>query len=552
MAKDDAEAFRWVSKAAEQDCSLAWMTLGAMYDAGRGVPADREKGFKLYLKAAEDGEPLAQRFVGLAYQHGLGVKADAAVALKWFRQAAEQGDTEAATLVSKLDPTHPVKETAGFGVWVLTMEGTAARQYQAKLNGLQLVVFLDGTAERAGLKSGDILMEVAGRETLDQPTLHDILSRHQVGETVAMVVRRGGAKYKAQVALERQRSLEEALRQIPQMAERGDAWACLAMHQKCKDNPAEAAKWCRKAAELGHFVGQMELAVMYEKGSGVPQDKTEAYRWYRCAAEQGFALAQYVIARVHYLGDGVVKDLAEAARWFRLAAEQGDPDAQNELGSMYAKGQGVAQDDAEAAKWYRRCAEQDDPLGQDNLGLAYLHGKGVPQDYREAFQWFRRSANQGHAAGQCDLGICYHNGCGVPQDDAEAVLWLKKAARQGYAEALARLKDVGGMDPSWEAAVAACLPGSLKLDMKINLSPSEAGKPLLVTIAEETAVSTGATFTIRDCLYVMGTRAEDKRKLIDGNGMVIYQRPELIGNQAGANEMKKFLTAIGEHWMDQK
>src|SRR5262245_46617399 len=55
---------------------------------------------------------------------------------------------------------------------------------------------------------------------------------------------------------------------------------------------AQAAKWYRKAADLGYAKAQYFLGLMYDAGRGVPNDETEAVKWYRKAADQGFAWAQ--------------------------------------------------------------------------------------------------------------------------------------------------------------------------------------------------------------------------------------------------------------------
>ncbi len=52
-------------------------------------------------------------------------------------------------------------------------------------------------------------------------------------------------------------------------------------------NPAEAAKWFRKAAAKGVQEAQVRLGGLYERGDGVPQDMEYAYGWYAVAAHLG-------------------------------------------------------------------------------------------------------------------------------------------------------------------------------------------------------------------------------------------------------------------------
>src|SRR5690349_19977542 len=49
----------------------------------------------------------------------------------------------------------------------------------------------------------------------------------------------------------------------------------------------KAAEAFRRAADQGNVDAQFNLAVMYSKGRGVPQNNQEAAHWYRMAADQG-------------------------------------------------------------------------------------------------------------------------------------------------------------------------------------------------------------------------------------------------------------------------
>jgi len=91
---------------------------------------------------------------------------------------------------------------------------------------------------------------------------------------------------------------------------------------------------------------------MYDSGMGVEQNPEEAVRWYRLAADQGDAAAQLLLGGKYFRGDGVAQDFGQAERWYRMAADQGEPNAQFDLGDMYAEGQGVASDPVEAYAWY--------------------------------------------------------------------------------------------------------------------------------------------------------------------------------------------------------
>jgi TPR repeat protein len=179
------------------------------------------------------------------------------------------------------------------------------------------------------------------------------------------------------------------------------------------DNYEEAAKWYKKAAELGHAYAQASLGDAYSQGEGVPEDKPEAVKWYKKAAEQGLDYAQFC------------------------------------LGSAYSAGEGVPEDKKEAAKWYKKSAEQGFKMSQYFLGFAYYSGEGVPEDKAESIKWHREAAEQGLDEAQYFLGWAYENGEGVSVNNQEALKWYKLAAAQDNKdaqEAISRLSDVNQSD----------------------------------------------------------------------------------------------------------
>ena len=61
---------------------------------------------------------------------------------------------------------------------------------------------------------------------------------------------------------------------------------------------AETVRLYQLAADQGLAVAQSNLGIMYEDGTGVPQDLTEAVRLYQLAADQGYSNALYNLAGV--------------------------------------------------------------------------------------------------------------------------------------------------------------------------------------------------------------------------------------------------------------
>jgi TPR repeat protein len=77
-------------------------------------------------------------------------------------------------------------------------------------------------------------------------------------------------------------------------------------------------------ATLGGADSQLLVGHAYETGNGVRQDPKEAMRWYRKAAEQGHPKAFGLIGRLYGIGFGVNRDLVKANMYFQLGHRRGE------------------------------------------------------------------------------------------------------------------------------------------------------------------------------------------------------------------------------------
>lgn len=135
--------------------------------------------------------------------------------------------------------------------------------------------------------------------------------------------------------------------------------------------------WYTTAAKQGHVLAQYELATLNFKEGGTRYG--EALKWYQQAAKEGgrkipnnflfndldlafesdgaaTVQSQYQLALIYLKGLGVPQDYSEALHWFRKAAEHGHMGAQLQLGQMYATGQGTAANKIMAHMWLNLAA----------------------------------------------------------------------------------------------------------------------------------------------------------------------------------------------------
>lgn len=104
-------------------------------------------------------------------------------------------------------------------------------------------------------------------------------------------------------------------------------------------------------ARQGHVSAQINLAVMYDHGTGVAQDVNHALGWYQAAAHQGSAIAQYNLGLFLADREMLSSDDEDGLYWLFKAAAQNYADAQYRLGLMYADGVAGQVKIAEAPHW---------------------------------------------------------------------------------------------------------------------------------------------------------------------------------------------------------
>lgn len=113
MARDDAEAVKWLQRAVNHNnYAEAQNSLGLMFEQGRGVKQDSTAAVALYRKAAECGYGPAQNNLAIACALGQGTAKDSVEACKWFELAATHGDKHGADIRDTLDKAMTPRQIA--------------------------------------------------------------------------------------------------------------------------------------------------------------------------------------------------------------------------------------------------------------------------------------------------------------------------------------------------------------------------------------------------------------------------------------------------------
>lgn len=164
--------------------------------------------------------------------------------------------------------------------------------------------------------------------------------------------------------------------------------------------PAAAAHWMLKAAQLGHADAQTILGQWLLDGHGVTRAPSEALAWFLKAAIQGQAMGMNMAGRCFENGWGTEADTFVAANWYRQAAGKGLDAGMYNFANLLVTGQGVKQDHAEALQWYRKAAALGHAKSMTKIGHFYEDGRVVAQDTAAAFTWFEGGARGGDFRGQ--------------------------------------------------------------------------------------------------------------------------------------------------------
>ncbi|MDB5545038.1 MAG: peptidoglycan-binding protein [Hyphomicrobiales bacterium] len=91
VARDAAEAMRWLEKAAAQNYAPAQYRLGALYEKGAGAERSLKTALQWYTKAAQAGHVRAMHNLGVLLADGVNDRPDYIAAAALFRRAAQHG-----------------------------------------------------------------------------------------------------------------------------------------------------------------------------------------------------------------------------------------------------------------------------------------------------------------------------------------------------------------------------------------------------------------------------------------------------------------------------
>lgn len=341
-------------KAAKEGDLEAQNSLGLMLENGADVARDEAEAIQWFTKAAERGFAEAQYNLARMRENA----GDLVSAFQWYSRAAQQGMQEASRRLEHWQGGEESLEGEPERLQGENFQGASEAGSRLSKSGQDVIGLADGFVIKPGRKmSRTILFAGIGAlvciglvalgilDLLRKPKLLSLAEASGLYEKAKL----GEAKARNALQEAAAKGNSEAQFYIGRTYDNGIG---------AERNEKEAVSWYRKAADKGNAGAQLKLGRMYEVGIGVNRDPKEAVHWYRKAAEQGAPSAQMKLADFYQAGEAIAKDDSQAAGWYRKAAEQGNASAQFKLAKMYEEGRGAPKENNETLYWYRKAAAQ--------------------------------------------------------------------------------------------------------------------------------------------------------------------------------------------------
>jgi hypothetical protein len=281
-------------------------------------------------------------------------------------------------------------------------------------------------ASQSGLRFGDFVTALDGKEVLRTGELVEAIKAHTPGTQGSLTVWRVGDDGTGYL---------QALRQL---GDRGSTPAMMFLARLYTNgtgvtrDPSEAVSWYKKAALAGSTNGMLLYGDALASGTGTVKDLAEAQRWVRKSADAGNVAALFRLGRMYRDGEGMTRDPLEAVNLFKKAAESNYAPAMVAVGIMFEGGNGLEADNFQAVQWYKKAADTGDADGMAALGTMYSSGRGVEQNYQTAATWYGEAAKLGQLLATHNLAVQYDKGLGVDRDPGLAAAYVYYALQHRY------------------------------------------------------------------------------------------------------------------------
>jgi TPR repeat protein len=437
VTKNAVEAAKWWRKAADQGHINAQYNLGISYHLGRGVPKDQVEAVKWWRKAADQGGASAQYNLGISYATGEGVAKDTVEAAKWYRKAAEQGHAEAAESLDSLNRMTPSKGTPATETTVTTLDG--ARVIITKKGNVTNVETVGNLSPNAAL-TGNTLAEIKPE---NNPV--DLLARavelfpqnHRAAYQLGLAARLRAQFDQKRVADRTAQQAFSVLTMLP-ANERVLSWGGGSQTIGAEDHRAVLA-WARKSGPptyhpawmIQHGMGA--FGASSRVGAGLNAGFVAASAWSQVLDDYAKFIdtPTFWVTRHERNNPANFPTLLKGMESRYLSELDSSP--AGEIGRQKLRAVVVGFDLKATDPALALLDARDDmqAIVVTANSVAPASEVKTPLAEGKTIQDLKAKAVKGDLGAQRDLAMAYGEGEGVAQDYAEAAKWFRKAAEQG-------------------------------------------------------------------------------------------------------------------------
>lgn len=419
MMKNPEKGFEYMKQAANLKNLNAQMYLGTYY-------LNQEKNIKEALvwlkKAADQGNPKAQMFTALCYFYGLETQKNLDIAKRYTIKAAQNDIPMAQFLLANmfLKSRHAIDRKMG-RIW---MAKAAKHNYPDAVENLSATNDVDtvkpwetmiGLLTKAGVViENPKRMLAKGDAQTEMPTLQSLPENTIINPDFSLVSLND-------------LPMQDILTQVSILDYRQQS-------QKLQiniytyvmpvqiTNYQEAFQMLSRQAMHGNTQAIFKLALLYENGVGVEQDRQKAFSLFMKAAKLDYLKSEYMVGVYYLKGWGVNKNIHLAMQWLREAALHGNANAQLLLGNIYEYGlqdnnstKAVRKDLSRARAMYSLAAQNGVPTAQYQLAQMYTSGLFNPtnnhkiqnEELKIAYQLYANAAKAGMENAKIYLAYFY-------------------------------------------------------------------------------------------------------------------------------------------------
>ena len=289
-------------------------SMGTMLLRGDGVKKDEAQAFEWFAKSADQGFAEAQFSLGHMYWHGKGVLKNTALAVDWLKKAVAQESVSAEAMLGDILVHNAPFSDIPRGLELLNNAVHGGSSYAMETLGR---IYWQGIHVNVDLPKARQLLERA-------------VERNYIPakKSLAGYYLKLGEKEKLPQVTTLLQSAIDHHSTYPS----ADAMTLLGIvYRDLLKDPIRALALFHQAAKHKDPCGLYELGYMYDTGEGVAKDPVKAFSYFKEAAMLGNSHAKFRMGLIFLHGSLGFEDWLSGQHWLHEAAKKGHKEAAEKL-----------------------------------------------------------------------------------------------------------------------------------------------------------------------------------------------------------------------------